>query len=342
MANRTAIAIVSIVLIGVVLVGAGVIDLQRFDIGTGDAGAGMQTPPASVLTPTGDDFAGQLSTVVNARNQLDNAQERVEGTNQVTTWYDSPDERQWNTLGTGNDIITITRSMNSIVYSGVQIPAGQNFYVSASGTADPSLNPRIIDFGFDDLTNDGIREFWFKWDLTDLPRPIAGQDSSTLPAKINTYTYDGALALTNPTGNVTGVGTGSGQNVFLRVKQNLSETTASAQFKYTLVFDNTDDGKWDTGLSTVTIPNLGTVSLDNFDKTRTSISTIYEWTEGNLLIDANFVTVGQNANTELDNTLKIVTNLATSDELVITYTIDEKTPSQGTNPVTIALQIDEA
>ncbi len=342
MANRTVIAIGAIVLIGVALVGAGVIDLQRFDIGTGDSGAGMQTPPASVLTPTGAEFVGQLEPVINARNQLDNAQQRVEGTNQVTTWYSSPDERQWFTLGTGNDIITIDRTMNSIVYSGVQIPAGQLFYVSASGTADPNLNPRIIDFGFDDLTNDGIREFWFKWDLTDLPIPVAGQSSSTLPAKINTYTYDGALALTNPTGNVTGVGTGSGQNVFLRVKQTITETTASAQFKYELRIDNTDTGKWDTGLSTVNLPNLGAVNLDRFEETRTSSETIYEWKEGNLLSDANFVSVGQNSNTELDNTIKLVVNLATNDVLVITYLISEKTPSQGTNPVEIVLQIDEA
>lgn len=336
--NRTAIALGAIVLIAIVLIGGGIIDPQSLNLGQRDQGAGMQVTP----TPTpvvGAGFAGQLDLVVTHRDQLDNAEARIEATNLATTWYKSFDEVSFFTIGSGTGIaVTIDSAQNSILYAGVQVPSGQNFLVSPSGTADQNLNPNVIDFAFADITGDGIKEWYFKIDLSSIPIPVAGQTASTFNLFLNSYDYDGALAINAPA-NITGVGTGGGAQSFIRWEMTVTEETASPQFEYEIRIDNTATEKWERSLSTLTIPNVGIVSLDSFDETTTSTETIYRWTLGSNLDNANFVTVPQNGNEVITIPFKIVTNLAGSDNLAVQLTIKEKTPSQGTNTVTDTVNV---
>jgi hypothetical protein len=142
--------------------------------------------------------------------------------------------------------------------------------------------------------------------------------------------------------NITGVGTGGGSQSFIRWEMTVTEETASAQFEYEIRIDNTATEKWERSLSTLTIPNVGVVSLDSFDETTTSTETIYRWTLGSNLDSANFVTVPQNGNEVIQIPMKIVTNLATADNLAVQLTIKEKTPSQGTSTVTDTVNVLEA
>jgi len=341
--NKTAVALGAIVLIAIVLIGGGVINPQSLNLGTGAGGGGMQVPPPTTV-PTGVGFAGQLEMTITHRDALDNSETRTEGTNLATTFYKSFDEVSFFTIGSGSPVtVTIDRAMNSIMYAGIQVPAGQNFFFAPSSTADQNLNPSIIDFGFADLTNDGVKEWWTKVDLTDLPDPVAGQDSSSLTLFINSYNYDGLLAFNTPTpADVTGVGTGGGAQNFIRWEQVVTEETASPQFEYNIRINSTATEKWERSLSTVTIPNIGIVSLDSFDETISNVDTLYKWTQGSNLDSSNFITVPQNGNEVIPMPFKFVTNLDTADVLSVVITIKEKTPSQGTNSVTDTVLVTEA
>lgn len=339
--NKTAIGVGAIVLIAVVLIAGGVIDPQSLNLG-GNGNGGVQTPPQDVPTPTGVDFSGVLNVNTIHRDALDNAELRTEGTNLATTWYKSSNEISFFTIGSGTNVdIVIQPDQNSILYAGIQIPAGQNFLFAPSSTADQNLNPRIIDFGFADLTADGVKEFWVKIDLTDMPKPIGGQTATTLQLFLNSYDYDGALAINAPA-NITAVGTSSGSQNFIRWEMTVTEETASPQFEYEIRIDSIETEKWERSLSTLTIPNVGIVSLDSFQETVTSIDTLYKWTLGSNLDTANYVTVPQNGNEIINIPFKFVTNLSGADDLAVKITIKEKTPSQGTNSVTDTVQVQES
>ena len=301
-----------------------------------------QVPPAGVPS-TGQEFAGQLVVNVVHRDALDNAESRTEGVNLATTYYKAFDAVNFFTIGSGSgNQITIDATQDSILYATVVVPSGQAFFVAPSSTADQNLNPRIIDFGFMDVNNDGTREWWFKIDLRDMPDPIAGQVASTLSLFINSYD-DGVSTLNSPA-NITGVGQSSGVQNFIRWEQSVAQETADPVYEYTVNIDTENTEKWDRGLTTLEIPNVGLISLSDFDEQLQTSDTLYRWKVGTTatLDNANYVTTAQNGNSVKPIPLKFVTNLANADDLAVTLTLKSLTSAQGTVSVSDTVQVQES
>ncbi len=341
--SNTPLIVLGVVVVAVLIgFGTGAISPQSLNIGQPAGNGGVQLPPALQPT-TGQEFAGQLTVDVVHRNALDNAEARIEGTNLVTTYYKSSDGQTFNTIGSGTgNTVTITPIMNSILYVTSTVPSAQNFFVAPSSTADQNLNPRIIDFGFMDVNNDGSREWWFKVDLRDMPRPIAGQTASTLSLFINSYTY-GASTLNAPA-NLTGVGQSSGTQNFIRWEQTVPQTSADPVYEYTIGIDTEETQKWDRGLSNLDIPNIGTVSLTDFNEQLQTSAVLYRFMIGTTatLDNANYVTTAQNGNEVHPIPMRFTTNLAGADDLAVTLTLKSITPSQGTVTVADTVQVQES
>jgi len=341
--SNTPLIVLGIVVVAVLIgFGTGAISPQSLNIGQPAGNGGVQVPPALVPT-TGQEFAGQLTVNVVHRNALDNAEARTEGVNLVTTYYKSFDGVNFFTIGSGTgNTISISDTQDSILYVTSTVPSGQNFFVAPSSTADQNLNPRIIDFGFMDVNNDGTREWWFKIDLRDMPRPVAGQTASTLSLFINSYTY-GASTLNAPA-NITGIGQASGVQNFIRWEQNVPQTSADPVYEYNIGVDTATTEKWDRGLSTLDIPNVGLINLAEFDEQIQTASVLYRFKIGDTatLDNANYVTTAQNGNVVHPIPFKFVTNLANADDLAVTLTLKSLTPSQGTVSVADTVQVQEA
>lgn len=341
--SNTPLVVLAIVVVAVLIgFGTGAISPQSLNIGHPAGNGGVQTPPA-VQPSSGHEFAGQLTVNVVHRDALDNAEARTEGTNIVTTYYKSFDGTNFFSIGSGTgNTITIDSAQDSILYATVTVPTGQAFFVAPSSTADQNLNPRIIDFGFKDVNNDGTREWWFKVDLRDMPAPVAGQTASTLSLFINSYN-DGASTLNAPA-NVTGVGTGSGVQNYIRWEQTVAQETVDPVYEYTIGIDNANTEKWDRGQSNLDIPNIGVVALSDFDEQLQTSSVLYRYKVGetSTLDNANYVTTAQNGNAVHPIPFKFVTNLATSDMLSVTLTLKSLTSAQGTVSVADTVLVTEA
>jgi hypothetical protein len=346
---RTGIIILGIIVVLVVIgMGTGVINLQSLTIGQPAGNGGIQTSPDGIPS-TGLGFTGQLTVNVEHRDALDNSEIRVEGSDLRTTYYKSSDGVTFSTIGSGTGVtLTIDTAQDSILYftSVVLDP----FFVAPSSTADPNLNPRIIDFGFMDVNNDGTREWWFKVDLRDTPTPVAGQTASTLSLFINSYN-DGASTLNAPA-NIPNVGSNSGAVTFIRWEQTVLQETVDPVYEYTIqIVKVTGVGGtefYDVGQSTLDIPNIGLVSLGDFDEQiLSSTDVLYRWKVGitATLDNANYVTTAQNGNEVHPIPFKIVTNLsdnAFNDNLDVTLTLKSLTSSQGTVTVSDTVRLDES
>ncbi len=324
------------------------IDLQSLNIGQPAGNGGIQTSPDATPS-TGQGFTGQLLVNVVHRDALDNAEVRVEGVDMATTYYKSINGVTFSSIGAGTGVtVTIDSAMDSTLYftSVVLDP----FFVAPSSTADPNLNPRIIDFGFMDVNNDGTREWWFKMNLRDIPVPVAGQTASTLSLFINSYN-DGVSTLNAPA-NILNIGNGAGTVNFIRWEQTVLQETADPVYEYTILIEKVSGANgtefWDVGQSTLDIPNIGMVSLADFDEQTLSPSdTLYRWKVGTTatLDDANYVTTAQNGNEVHPIPFKIVTSLqdnAQNDNLDVTLTLKSLTSTQSTTSVSDTIRLDES
>ncbi len=346
---RTGVIVLGIIIVALVIgMGTGIINLQSLTIGQPAGNGGIQQPPAG-LPSTGTEFTGQLTVVVEHRDALDNQETRDEGIDLRTDYYKSMNGVTFSSLGTGSGVtLTIDSEMDSTLYATSVVL--DPFFVAPSSTADPNLNPRIIDFGFMDINNDGVREWWFKIDLRDIPIPVAGQTASTLALFINSYN-DGVSTLNSPA-NILNIGNTVNTVTFVRWEQTVAQETADPVFEYTIrIVKVTGAGGtefWDLGQSTLEIPNIGIVSLADFDEQiLLSTDTLYRWKVGDTatLDNANYVTTSQNGNEVKPIPLKIVLSLqdnGQNDNLDVTLTLKSLTSSQGTTSVSDTVRLDES
>ena len=338
--HKTAYALGAIVLIAVVLIGTGVIDPQSLNIGNSNTGSGGQQSPPPVTPVTGSDFAGQLTVTIVQRDALDNSEARTES-NVANTFYKSSDGVNFFTIGSGTPAtLTIDSAMNSVLYMASAVPSGQAYFVAPASTANMQLNPRIVDFEFKDVTNDGQKEWLFKIDLRNMPPPVAGQTASSITVYINSYD-DGATTLNSPS-DVSAVGETAGQLSWVRWEQTVGTETADPVYEYEVSMNTTVTSLWDRGTTNLQIPNIGSVSLSDFVESQDGTNTIYKYNLGSSLESANYVTTPQNGNSIHPIPLKVSTNFSTNSVLEITLTIRSMTSAQGTTSVNDLVIVDEA
>jgi len=341
--NRALIIVTVAFVIVLVGLGTGLINPQTFDISQ-QLGDGMQIAPDITPPTTGEAFVGNLITEIRHRSALDNAIQFVEGTDLVTTYYSSLDEIRFNTIGSGSSVqINIDSSMNSILYASVAVPIGIDLYVAPLSTADQNLNPRIINFFFQDIDGSGRMVWVFKIDLKNFEAPVVGQAGRTLQLFINSFIV-GIASLNSPP-DITAVGQAPNTNNFIQWEVTVPQGTASAQFEYRIEMNTDDNTKWSRSLSTLEVPNLGVVPLTEFDENISSgISTEYRWKLGTTatLDNANYVTSAKEGNDTHQTAFKFVTTLAPLDDIDVTFKVNTLNSQQGTLSVTDTVAVQEA
>ena len=338
--SNTPLIIVTLVFVVILIgLGTGFINPQAFNIGD-QIGSGMQIAPEITPPPTGVDFTGNLIVDISHRSALDNAVQFVEGFNLVTTYYSSLDEKRFNTIGSGSSIqINIDSSMNSILYASVSVPIGQSLYVAPLSTADQNLNPRIINFFFQDIDGSGRMVWVFKIDL----KNFEPSDPRTLQLFINSFIV-GTATLNSPP-DITAVGTTPNTNNFIQWEVTVPQGTASAQYEYQIEMNNSDNLKWSRNLSMLEVPNLGVMPLTEFDeRINSGVSTLYRWKLGDTatLNNANYVTSAKEGNDSHQTPFKFVTSLATNDDIDVTFRVLTLNSQQGTLTVTDTVAVKEA
>jgi len=345
---RTGVVILGVIIVVLVVgMGSGVINLQNLNIGQPAGSGGIQTPPNGIVS-TAQSFTGELIINPEHRDALDNSETRDEGIDLRTTYYKSIDGVSFSSLGNGATTVTIDSSMNSILYFTV-VPLDP-FYVAPSSIAESMLNDGLIDFGFMDVNNDGVREWWFKMDLRGTPAPVAGQVASTLSLFINSYD-DGASTLNSPA-DILNIGNNAGTITFIRWEQTVLQETADAVYEYTILMNKTTGAGgtefWDLGQSTLDIPNLGFVSMADFEENILSpLLTDYRYMVGDTatLDNANYVTTSQNGNEVHPIPLKISLSLqdnGQNDNIDVTLTLKSVQSNQGTTTVSDTVGLDES
>lgn len=290
-------------------------------------GGGVQTPVDNTSTIGSQNYEGSVTVNLVHRDALDSAESRTEGTHLVTTFYKKVGTA-YHAIGSGSGNTIQVDSTVDRFYVSVAPVSGQNFYVAPSSTADPVLNTRIKAFDFFDISGDGIKEYVFTTDATKL-KIVGGQTSPTIDLYINSYDY--SVASLSAPADQTSISTSSGTNVFAEwdITHALIES-ANAQYEYEIGINSTNTAKWDRGSSTLTIPNVGTVSLADFVESQDGTNTTYKYTLGFSLKDANYEVIPQNVQNKTDVDLKLVANFGSSEAYTVTLTVRSITPSQGT------------
>ncbi len=147
----------------------------------------------------------------------------------------------------------------------------------------------------------------------------------------------------NSPADITAVGQATNTNNFIQWEVIVPQGTASAQYEYRIKMNNDDNTKWSRSLSTLEVPNLGTVPLTEFDENISSgISTEYRWKLGDTatLNNANYVTSAKEGNNSHQTPFKFVTTLAPLDDIDVTFTINTLNSQQGVVSIsdTVAVQ----
>jgi len=330
MVTQTTAIILGIIGVAVIVgIGTGVVPFDFAQQG------GVVTPPVTVLPTAGITFFGQLNIVEEHVNGLDNTDARTEGVELTTTYYTSNNGNVFNTIGDGNSAsITIDRSMNGIIYAGLETDAFT--YVDPMGTADQGLNPFITFVEYRDVSGDGQKTWIFRMDLRNIPAPIAGQTFSTIAFR--TLSWDDTTPpLLNSPPDITGIGTTSGTSNFIRWEMTVTQAEASAQFEYELEMDTDDNNAWDRGRSNLDIPMVGIITLSSFDEQITSgVSVIYRLKIGDTaeLDSANYVLSLKNGNEVHNIPANIVTNFGAITAFNVTLSLNTIDADRTTGSVT--------
>jgi len=273
----------------------------------------VQKQPSVPTTPTG--AVGMFDMKTKGYNSLDISTVYSPGTSGAydVFWYAL--RGGWILLGTNEQTIELTEFDGGYVYAVVKIKAGQSLYVDWSETK--AKNPRVESVSYEDVDNDGYKDFVFKINMGNIPKPTTGNPSL--------YFYPYFLAYEKPTINtpadLTDLGTSKVTKYvewyvyFANVKK------AFAITKIELVVVNTTDTTKVT-IKSVAVPGVGSISGDMFGAPLKGTSTL-TWTYqfGNNLYNAVYIKYPQNVLNKFYFTNELDIDLEADDVLSWTITI---------------------
>ena len=262
--------------------------------------------------------AGMFDVATKGYNTLDISTALAENTNYHCYWFAY--RSGWLMLGKGDTTIELIESDGGFVYAVVEIPSGQDYYVDWSETK--SKNPRVTEVTYEDPDADGYKEFVFKINMANIPKPATGNP------KIYFYPY--LLAYEKPSlsaaSDITGIG---GSKVtkyvewytyFANVKK------AFAITKIELSINTTDTTK--VTLDSMAVPGLGSVTGDMFGAPVKGVSSLtWSYSVGSNLYNAHFIEYGTNTLNKFYFTTQIDCLLASGDVLQLDITIYGLTPT---------------
>ncbi len=289
-------------------------------VGNPVASGGVQAPTYSVPYQP---YTGVLDIQVLHRDGLDLTKTREEGEEVRTTFYKRISDEEFVTLTSG-DHFAINVSRDDKLYFTLEPLRESGLYVSPLKMSDRNLNPRIIDFDYVDITKDGIYEWLFVVDITELP-----VNPSQVAPKITlfTLTYDeGQMALSSPSDIKVGEGS-SINNIKWELEVPQNQAVAINQVE--LIFDSGDSSLVNDRISWIKIPYFDNLEFPEMDQTVLQGKLIYKFKIGTSLAQAGYVSTEHNADPRHDMTVRLGTNLEKDDELGVTLKVTAITPDQS-------------
>jgi hypothetical protein len=240
---------------------------------------------------------------------------RTSGTNYQVLWY-SRQGLNWIYHDTGNDkYATLTPADNGYLWIVVKIPSGQAFYVDYQKIM--TNNQYCRTYLYQDMDEDGDKEFCFQYDMQDHPIPNSGYPAISFKGFI--ITYDSSFTGLNDLANETAIGT----STVIKYKSYYLAFSAAkrgvAIYKIEFKITTTDETK--IRLDKLEVPGLGYLDGSAFTQTFTASDIRYTYTVTTNFDNAIYLTHGANANNEYDMTLAIECTLASADDILCTLTV---------------------
>jgi len=262
----------------------------------------------AITPPTG--VAGMFDMDTKGYNSLDISSVLTENSGYHLYWYAY--RGGWLMLGKGKATIELTDVDGGYVYA-VAKPTS-TYYVDWTETK--AKNPRVETVTYEDVDNDGYKDFVFKINMGNLPKPATGNPGL--------FFYPYFLSYEKPSLNapadITGIGTAKVTKYvewyvyFANVKK------AFAITKVEITLNTTDTTK--ITLTSVAVPNIGAVTGDMFGTPLRGVNSLtWTYSIGSNLYNAQYVKYQTNVLNKFYFTTQIECQLQSSDVLSLTITI---------------------
>jgi hypothetical protein len=245
-------------------------------------------------------------------NTLDMSASLEEDSEYNCYWY--VNRAGWMNIGKGDVTIELTAQDAGSVWAVVTIPSGQSYYVDAASTQ--AKNARVQAVQFVDVNNDGYKEFAFKVDMTNIPKPASGNPGI--------YFYPYLLAYQKPTLNspaaITSIGTAPKSKYVQWAATFTSVAHSWAIVKVELAVNTTDTTK--IQIQHVNVPSVGYLTGDQFGTPLKGTSSLtWGYVVGSNLQDAAYIQYGTNQLNKFDFTTQVLCTFASGDKVGLTLTV---------------------
>ncbi|MEM3875272.1 MAG: hypothetical protein QXU45_09110 [Candidatus Bathyarchaeia archaeon] len=253
---------------------------------------------------------GMFDVDAKGYNTLDISTTYVENTAFHCYWYGY--RGGWIMLGKGQTTVELIEQDGGYLYAVVKPIAGQALYVDWSETK--AKNPRVESVSFEDVDNDGYKDFIFKLNMANIPKPATGNP------KMLFYPY--FLAYEKPSINTPSDLTGCGTaKVIKYVEWYLYFTNPRKAFaisKIEITINTTDVTK--VTIKSVAVPGGGTLSGDMLGAPLRGVNSLtYTYTFGTNLYNALYLKYPANVLNKFYATNELELDLESGD--VLSYTI---------------------
>ena len=311
----------AILVIALILIGLYAAGIVKFEVAPQQPS--KPTAPATPAAP--GVYAGAIALYQKCFDGFDVATTYTHGTNYNVYWFVNR-AGSWIQLASGDATVELTEVDGGYVYALVSVPAGQSFYVDYQSTQQKNF--RVQNVLYQDITNDGVKDFVFRIWVGDVPRPSSGNPQYTFYPYLRAYQKPSI----NTPADQTGIGTAASARF---IEWYLSFTNTKKSFiitKVVISFNTTDVTKID--LDNVNIPGLGFVSGSQFSYTRLANSIEYTYTIGSDLSNGLWLNYGANQLNKFPFDTKVTTHFASGDVIAATITIYGLTPTGTLTTIT--------
>lgn len=270
----------------------------------------LQQQPTGYPPPTG--VVGMFDVDAKGYNSLDISSVLTENTNFHCYWYAY--RGGWLMLGKGQATIELTEVDGGYVHAVVIRDTDDQLYVDWAETK--AKNPRVEAVTFEDVDNNGYKDFIFKINMGNIPKPATGNPKL--------YFYPYFLAYEKPTINtpadLTGVGTAKVTKYIEWYVYFANVKKAFAITKVELTVNTTDTTKLQ--IKSVAVPGMGSISGDMFGAPLRGTDTLtWSYSFGSNLYNAIYVKYPQNVLNKFYFTNELELDLESADILSYTITI---------------------
>ena len=257
---------------------------------------------------------GRFNVLESCVDSLDIATTRTSGTNYKLYWY-TRQGTQWINHETGNDkYVTLTPGDAGVLWVVLTIPSAQAFYVDYQKIMTD--NQYVSSYLYEDVDDDGVKEFAFNYDMKNQPIPNSGYPAITFRGFI--VTYDASFVGLNDIGNETGIGTTTCTKFKSYEMYWGTAKSAVAVYKAEVKITTTDETK--IRLKKLNIPGIGYLDKSQFNKAYTASDIRYTYTITNSFDGALYLKYRANSENRTACTLGLEYTLAGSDDILVTLT----------------------